>query len=178
MSGPPSLARPLAATLQLCTFWLEGRRFGVDILDVKEVSDDVELTPIAHAPPSVLGYLGVRGQLHVVMDLRYAFRFERTARAPRPAVVLFRSTVDEPFGVIADRLDDVVTIGVDQIEERRKRPPELLAVDRRRAMGELSLGVCRLERGLLVVLNARGILPALTGGNARTPSAAEEKRAC
>lgn len=162
--------------LQLCTFWLEGRLFGIDILDVKEIGDNVDLTPISHAPSAVLGYISVRGQIHLVVDLRHAFRFERRSFSPMPSVILFRSAVDEPFGVLVDRVDDVVTIRGDQIEERRRKQRDAVPVDRRRAPPELSLGVCRLDRGLLVVLNARGILPTLTGKPVSRSSATSEEK--
>ncbi len=173
----PTLSGMPPRALQLCSFWLEGRLFGVDILDVKEIGDNVDITPISHAPASVLGYISIRGQIHLVMDLRHAFRFERSDFSPTPSVILFRASVDEPFGVLVDRVDDVVTIHTNQIEERRRKQRDAVSVDRRRAPPEVSLGVCRLERGLMVVLNARGILPALTGKQVSRPvTPGEEKK--
>lgn len=146
--------------LQFCSFRLAGRLFGVDILDVKEVSSELRITPIAHAPSSVAGYLNLRGQIHLVVDLRRLFRFDPYVLTPKSRVVIFKSSVDEPFGVIIDCTDEVFKVRRDRIEERRK-VGEILTTEqqeRRKASAELTQGVCRLEKDLMVVLNARGIL--------------------
>ncbi|MBF0525581.1 MAG: hypothetical protein HQK56_10850, partial [Deltaproteobacteria bacterium] len=42
---------------QFCSFWLSGRLFGVDILDVKEINSEITFTPIFHASKEVKGYV-------------------------------------------------------------------------------------------------------------------------
>lgn len=149
--------------MQFCSFRLAGRLFGVDILDVKEVSDELRITPIAHAPTEIAGYMNLRGQIHLVVDLRKVFRFESADFTDESRVVIFKATVDEPFGVIVDSTDQVVKVTKERIEERRKTGDDVPAdvQERRKAAVELTQGVCKLDRDLMVVLNARGILSTI-----------------
>jgi purine-binding chemotaxis protein CheW len=130
--------------IQLCSFWISSRLFGVNILDVKEVSSDIEITPVFHAATSIEGYMNIRGQIHLVIDVRQFFGFEKNYDTVNSKVVLFKQSVDEPFGILVDKMDDVISVNYSSIEERRKKKNEN--------------SVCKLHKGLLVVLNARGIL--------------------
>jgi purine-binding chemotaxis protein CheW len=156
---------PTAETgsMQLCSFWLAGRLFGIDILDVKEVTDEVGITPIAHAPGAVRGYVNIRGQIHLVIDLRTLFGFGPREDERHGKAILFKHHVDEPFGVLVDDVADVVAVERERIEERRSKGGGGAGEERRRASAELSRGVCKLDERLLVVLNAGAILGAATG---------------
>ncbi|MBD3316181.1 MAG: hypothetical protein GF344_10365 [Chitinivibrionales bacterium] len=152
-------------TVQLCSFRLSGRLFGVDILDVKEVTEETDVTPIAHAPRAVKGYMNIRGQIHLVVDLRTIFGFSQRRSVQRGKVILFKPRVDEPFGVLVDEVGDVETVERSSIEERRgKSKGPLGGEERRKANAGVSVGTCKLEEALLVVLDARGILGAATEG--------------
>jgi purine-binding chemotaxis protein CheW len=150
--------------LQLRPFWLAGRLFGVNVLDVKEIEDEIQIAPILDAPAAVRGQMNIRGQIHLVLDLRAAFGYERRELDRQSRVVLFKSSVDEPFGVLVDQVDEVVEVRRDQVEERRRIqvPPQDHA-DRRKTETQLTIGVCKLARGVLVVVDSRNILSALTG---------------
>lgn len=163
MSSESTSATP-AGTLQLCAFWLAGRLFGVDIHDVKEVVADAPITPVFHAPPAVRGYVNIRGQIYLVVDPRVVFGFPATEPGAEARIVLFRPSVDEPFGILADGVDDVVVVASSDIVDRRRRAdrPPSGGEDRRKTAPDIGVGVCSVEKGLLVVLNARGILGALT----------------
>ena len=150
--------------IQLCSFWISSRLFGVNILDVKEVSNDIAITPVFHAATSIEGYMNIRGQIHLVVDIRQYFGFEKNANNANNRVVLFKQSVDEPFGILVDKMDDVISVDVSLIEERRNKKNEnsdFKGSDKRTAYGEMTSGVCKLQNGLLVVLNAKGILQAV-----------------
>lgn len=148
--------------MQMCTFRMAGRLFGVDILDVKEVSENIDITPIYHAPTTVRGYMNIRGQILLVVDLREIFGFEVAKKLPPTSkVVIFKSTVDEPFGILVDSIGDVVEVARNRIVDRRlDEKPESgnQHHNLRKARKDLVLGVCPLEKELLLALNARSIL--------------------
>jgi len=159
--------------LQFCSFRLAGRLFGVDILDVKEITDELRLTPVSHAAPGIAGLLNLRGQIHLVVDLRLVFRLESAPTGALSRIVIFKPSIDEPFGVLVDSTDEVVSVTHDRIEERRKVGEVLTQeqLERRKARAELTSGVCRLEKDLMVVLNERGILPIILEENIAKESA-------
>ena len=149
-------------TIQFCTFRLSGRLFGLNILDVKEVNaDKINFTQVFHANRAIKGYMNLRGQMYLVIDMRPLFSFGETETTVTQdtRVLIFKNEVDENFGILVDKIGDVIPIKEENIVERRK---EAKVVDTdRRTSEQLTLGVSTLEKELMVILNARGILPAL-----------------
>lgn len=149
------------SVVQLCSFRLAGRLFGVNILDVKEVNSEIEITPIFHASESIRGYMNIRGQIHLVVDLRTEFGFERGTIESDSKVIIFKQKVDEPFGVLVDSIGDVVEVSLSEISDRREseyNENDGGISDHRKARNNLCDGVCPLNQELMLVLNARGIL--------------------
>jgi purine-binding chemotaxis protein CheW len=148
--------------MQMCTFRMAHRLFGVNILDVKEVNENTNVTPIYHAPPDICGYINIRGQILLVVNLRETFGFDQGHKGSTTAgkVVVFKPTVDEPFGILVDEVCDVVSVEQSHIVDRRanEATPSDSIKDFRRAKDGIVLGVCPLDRELLLVLNARCIL--------------------
>ncbi|MDR2583488.1 MAG: chemotaxis protein CheW [Fibromonadaceae bacterium] len=149
------------STLQMCTFRMANRLFGVNILDVKEVNENTNVTPIYHAPPDICGYINIRGQILLVVNLRETFGFDQGHKVAGGTgkVVVFKHSVDEPFGILVDEVCDVVSVDQSRIVDRRANEMTSDAVKEfRRAKDGIVMGVCPLERELLLVLNARHIL--------------------
>jgi purine-binding chemotaxis protein CheW len=151
------------STLQMCTFRMANRLFGVNILDVKEVNENTNVTPIYHAPPDICGYINIRGQILLVVNLRETFGFDHGHKASvgtAGKVVVFKHSVDEPFGILVDEVCDVVSVEQSRIVDRRAGESNASDAIRefRRAKDGIVMGVCPLERELLLVLNARHIL--------------------
>jgi chemotaxis signal transduction protein len=149
------------STMQMCTFRMANRLFGVNILDVKEVNENTNVTPIYHAPPDICGYINIRGQILLVVNLRETFGFDQGHKTSSGTgkVVVFKHSVDEPFGILVDEVCDVVSVGYNSIVDRRANDAASDAVrELRRAKDGIVVGVCPLERELLLVLNARHIL--------------------
>ncbi|MBF0550119.1 MAG: chemotaxis protein CheW [Deltaproteobacteria bacterium] len=149
---------------QFCSFWLSGRLFGVDILDVKEINSEITFTPIFHASKEVKGYVNIRGQIHLVIDLRLLLGFERADDVEGRRLIIFKTKVGEPFGVQVDRIGDVVEVTEGQIEQRTKVDDKL---DRIVDSGDVIEGVCKLKDRLLVILNAKSFLRIIEKGRGR-----------
>ena len=153
----------------LCSFWLANRLFGVDIQDVKEINNEISITPVFHAPMVISGYMNIRGQIHLVIDLRKMFGFQATPLHGENRVILFKSKVEEAFGVLVDRMDDVIHVDPSQVEERRKsrsyKEDNTSKGERRKTHEDLTSGVCKLEKGLLVVLNSKAIFSSIKKDN-------------
>jgi len=142
---------------QFCTFLIQDRLFGVDILNVKEVNPETDFTPIFHAPKEVCGNVNIRGQIYLVLDLRLILGFPAKPADDNSRVVLFKAEVGEPFGVLVDSIGDVVSVAESQIENRRKADRGSSEQPDRRAL-DLSDGICKLKDRLLVIMNAQNLL--------------------
>jgi purine-binding chemotaxis protein CheW len=143
-------------TRRFCTFRLSGRLYGVDISDVKEINTETDITPIYHAPDRIRGYINIRGQVYLLLDLRKIFGFEEKEIDKNSRVVLFMPEVGDPCGILVDSIDDVVTVDIERIENRRKKQETLNGSDRRGV--DVGEGVCKLQDELLVLLDARKLL--------------------
>ncbi len=154
---PGASAQPIK---QFCTFRLCGHLYGVDILDVKEVTQEASFTPIFHAPKEVAGYVNMRGKIHLVLNLHRILGLKDETSTPKHRLVLFKPSVGESFGVRVDAIGDVVEVDESSIESG-SLANEVLGNDDRSEMLELISGVCRLEDSLLLLINARLLLRAI-----------------
>jgi purine-binding chemotaxis protein CheW len=136
-----------------CTFWLGGSLYGVEVRLVRELALPPPLTPVPHAPPSVLGYVNLRGHVHLVLDLKRLLGQGATAHTPDTRLVLFKPALGDPFGALVDRAGDIVAVAPESVEA---------------APDGLVSGVGKLDGGLLILLDARKFLES-TGAAARGP---------
>lgn len=137
-------ADPPAEAKQLCTFFVDGLLFGIDVTRVQEVIRYQEMTPVPLAPAVIHGLINLRGQIVTAIDLR-----TRLQLRPRPAGEL-------PVNVVAREGDGAVSLLVDEIgdvvlvdESSFEAPPETLSA----ASKALIHGVYKLEPQLLLLLN-------------------------
>ena len=143
---------------QFCTFWLSGHLFGIDIADVKEINSECSFTPIYHAPKEVKGYVNIRGQIHLILGLRLLLGFENVESNKSNRLVLMKSSVAKAFGVLVDRIGDVVEVNEKDIEKQVDGEQDILSNERKLDNKDLLASVCKLENNLLVILNARELL--------------------
>ena len=129
---------------QLCTFFVDGHLFGVDVTQVQEVIRYQEMTPVPLAPAVVHGLINLRGQIVAAIDLR-----RRLGLSPRKAEEL-------PMNVVARHEEGAVSLLVDEIgdvvevnESSFEPPPETLSASSK----ALIHGVYKLEQQLLLLLN-------------------------
>lgn len=151
---------------QFCTFWLSNRLFGVDIIDVKEISQEMTFTPIYHAPKEVEGYVNIRGQIHLVINLRTLLGLEGNQLTINSCVILFKQSVGEPFGVLVDNIGDIVEVSNDQIEEKQKT----VEISNNSGINRLDIAnfidcVTKLKENILIVLNSSYFLNTVSCSN-------------
>jgi purine-binding chemotaxis protein CheW len=122
----------MGGMLGLLAFTVAGRRLALDLAVVDRVVPMVAVTPLAGAPPGVLGAIDVAGEIVPVLDVRR--RLDLPPRAPHPEdrLVLAR-TPRRPVAVPADEV-----LGV----REPVAPP---------AADELVRGVVGLPDGLLLI---------------------------
>jgi purine-binding chemotaxis protein CheW len=150
-----------------CTFRLFDRLFGVDVLDVKEVTAETTYTRVAHAPEEVLGLVNIRGHIYLILDLRRLLGMPGTVVSSDSRLVLFKPAVGNAFGVLVDQISDIRTVQANRIESFGPAPRESAAAIAGRV--ELIDSVCQLVEELLVVLNARRFLAVIEQSLAVTP---------
>jgi purine-binding chemotaxis protein CheW len=147
-----------------CTFRVDGRLFGVDILDVKEVSAETTTTRVAHTPDEVLGLVNIRGNIYLALDLRRLLGMPAAVVTAESRLVLFKPSVGHSFGVVVDEVAEIESVDPSRIERFNQKddvPAKVVA-------GRVDLidAVCQLADELLVVLNSRRFLAVVEEGMA------------
>ncbi|MBL8799441.1 MAG: purine-binding chemotaxis protein CheW [Planctomycetia bacterium] len=150
------MSTPSTAAPQLfCTFFLGAKRFGIRVLEVREINRETTLTPVPHAPSEVRGCANLRGQVHVVLDIAKLLGLDGTALGPDSRLVILKPTVAEACGILVESIGDIVELDADAVEPWR---PEQHGAQ---PGGDLIAGIGKLDDGLLVILNASRLLPAV-----------------
>jgi purine-binding chemotaxis protein CheW len=139
-----------------CTFRVAEGWFGVPIEDVKEITAQTTCTRIPHAPQEVAGYVSIRGQIILALDLRRLLGFAAKTDSDN-RLIIFKQSVGPAFGILVDEIADIVPVQASLVEEYRAGIHERSAgkpIERR----DLIARVCRLPAELLVILDPRKFL--------------------
>lgn len=151
----------MADNISYCTFWLDGLRFGIEVLEVQEVLRIQSMTPVPLAPDAIEGLINLRGQIITAIDLR-----ERLELPPRPdgerSVNIVVRTEEGPVSMIVDQIGGVLEVDRASFE----LPPETLSGAGR----DLIAGVYKVDGPLLHVLEVARVIgelvPATRKGDA------------
>ncbi|MDH4224334.1 MAG: chemotaxis protein CheW [Deltaproteobacteria bacterium] len=145
--------------LQLASFRLADRLFGVNILDVREITREMEFTPVFHSPPEVKGYVNIRGKVYLILDLRTMLGFPPGEPSSMSRLVIFKPEVGESFGVLVDQVGDIINAPADSVEYRAEfNEGQALQGEPHK---NLILGECKLNNQLVIMLNPVNFLKVL-----------------
>lgn len=136
----------VAATRQICTFFLDDQLFGVDAHKVQEVIRYQEMTEVPLTPEYVRGLINLRGQIVTAIDMRKRLGLEDRANGKLPMNVVIRSE-EGAVSLLVDQIGDVIEVASDSFET----PPDTLQGPTR----ELVEGTYKLDKSLLLVLNTK-----------------------
>jgi purine-binding chemotaxis protein CheW len=137
------------APREFVSMTVAGQLFGIPVLTVQDVLGEQRITCVPLSLPEVAGTLNLRGRIVTAIDMRRRLHLPpRDKGAPAMNVVVDRS--GELYSLIVDSVGEVLSLPADQFE---RNPPTLEATWR-----EVSVGVYRLENGLMVVLDVEKLL--------------------
>ncbi len=129
---------------QLCTFFLQGLFFGVEVEKVQEVIRYQEMTRVPLAPAVIAGLINLRGQIVTAIDLRHQLGLSARTSQELPMNVVIRRD-DGPISLLVDEIGDVVEVD----EQWFEHPPDTLDGQGR----EFIRGVYKLKQQLLLLLD-------------------------
>lgn len=129
---------------QLCTFYVNGFYFGVDVLRVQEVIKYQKMTPVPVSPAVVKGLINLRGQIVIAVDMREKMGMPPRENQQLPMNVVVHSD-EGAISLLVDKIGDVIEVDDKDLEA----PPDSLnGVNR-----DLLLGVYKLPKTLLLSIN-------------------------
>lgn len=139
----------MANSRQLCTFLLDDLLFGVEVVNVQEVIRYQDMTRVPLASAMVRGLINLRGQIVTAIDMRARLDLPALPKDVQPMNVVLR-TGDGVVSLLVDEIGDVLELDGATFE----RAPETLAG----VFREVVLGVYKLERGILLLLDVERIV--------------------
>jgi chemotaxis signal transduction protein/ABC-type nitrate/sulfonate/bicarbonate transport system substrate-binding protein len=102
------------------TFGIASERYGISILDVREIIGMIPIRPVPHLPDFMKGVINLRGKVIPVMDMRLKFAMEPIEYTDRTCIIVVEisglrgSTF---MGIVVDRVLEVADIKATDIEE-------------------------------------------------------------
>ncbi len=113
-NSAPRTASGNEAHRQFVTFEVDGRSYGVDIRQVREIRQWTRTTLLPNQPAHTRGVLNLRGTIIPVFDLRV--RLGGPALEPTPTnVIVIVQLGDQMIGVVVDAVSDILRVADDEI---------------------------------------------------------------
>lgn len=105
----------IEAMTQWVTYMLDGEKYGIDVMQVKEVLRNIEIAPVPGAPDYVLGIINLRGNVVTVIDTRTRFGLTPKEVDDNSRVIVIE-TEDQSVGILVDAIAEVADIPKSEIE--------------------------------------------------------------
>ncbi len=132
------------------TFFIDDQMFGIPVLNVQDILTPQNIAAIPLAPPEVRGSINLRGRIVTVIDVRVRLGLPAKPDGKTKGMGVTVEHGNDLYTLLADRIGDVMGLSADQFE---KNPATLNPKWR-----EMSNGVYRLEKNLMVVLDIGRLL--------------------
>lgn len=133
---------------RIVVFRLDEQLYALPIESVQEIQQIVELTPVPDSAPALVGMIDVRGRVVPAVDMRALVGLEVGQYQLDTPMILCR-THGRLVALIVDEVDDVLSLP----EGCMQAPSKLYA------LADRMIGICRLEIGLIVVLDPDRLVP-------------------
>ena len=116
----PGAARQTLAGKYL-TFVLQNESYGIEVLKVREIIRNFNITYVPQMPAYIRGVINLRGKIIPVMDLRRRFDFPNIANHDQTCIVVVQVTLPDgkatPMGLVVDGVEEVINLTAADIEE-------------------------------------------------------------
>ncbi len=100
---------------QWVTFMLAGEKYGINVMQVREVLRDIDIAPVPGAPSFVLGIINLRGNVVTVIDTRSRFGLASVEPSEEFRIIIIE-TMDQTLGFLVDSIAEVADILQSEIE--------------------------------------------------------------
>ncbi|MGL1891653.1 MAG: chemotaxis protein CheW [Spirochaetaceae bacterium] len=141
---------------QYLTFTLGKEKYGINILNTKEVLEATVLTTVPRMPDFMCGVINLRGSVVPVIDLKIKFKMENQEENQRNNIIV--TEIDDlnenqgtlTIGIFTDSVQKVETIEQQNIEP----PPKIgIPIDT-----EFIIGMGQINNEFVMLLNINKIL--------------------
>ncbi|SFS08387.1 purine-binding chemotaxis protein CheW [Granulicella pectinivorans] len=140
--------------MQFSTFRVGERLLGLDIRMIQEINRIPEITPLPLSAEYVRGFINLRGQIVTLFDLGVRLGLPRKQIDDESHNIILHpragARAQDPVGLLADGIGDVVEVDVSQIEPL---PANVGEMD-----GRYLSGVIKFQDELMVLFDLKRVL--------------------
>jgi len=104
---------------QYLTFMLSGETYAINILDIKEIIEYGNLTPVPMMPEFIAGVINLRGSVVPIINLKLRFGGNTTEIGKRTSIVIIEVGNNDrknEIGIIVDIVNEVIDLAESDIE--------------------------------------------------------------
>jgi len=152
------LATTSAAIRSFYTFRLGPRLGGIELPHVREISPHLPTTPVPQVPPAVRGLTNLRSRIYLVLDLQPLLESSPTECTSDSRLIILKPDVALDVAVLVESGADIVHVRSEQIEPVSSSSD----VQADSASSMMITGVCKLDRELLMVVDPKMLIDAVT----------------
>lgn len=135
--------------LQLVVFKLDKEEYGVDIMQVQEISPYQKLTKVPNSPAFVDGIVNLRGDVIPIVSLKKKFNLADTEITELTRLIVINNG-NRRTGFVVDDASEVITVSDKDVEEA---PPMVVGADRKYIQG-----VGKIGNRILIILDLHKLL--------------------
>lgn len=132
------------------TFFIDDQMFGIPVLKVQDILTPQNIAAIPLAPAEVKGSINLRGRIVTVIDVRVRLGLPAKQGGKSKGMGVTVEHGNDLYTLLSDRIGDVMGLRSELFE---KNPATMDT-----AWRDMSLGVYRLEKNLMVVLDIGRLL--------------------
>ena len=119
-------------SIQFTTFKVGSIFCAIDILYVREITKNPQITPVCLVPKSIRGLQNLRGQIVTVLDLGVKIN-QNPVTSSQPFCILLKTSLElskthgtiidstiklnESMGILVDEISDLITINISELED-------------------------------------------------------------
>lgn len=129
---------------QFVVFKLNKEEYGIEIMQVQEISPYQKATSVPNAPVFVDGIINLRGEVIPVINLKRQFNIAETEITEQTRLIVVNSG-RRRIGFVVDDASEVITMAEDNIEE----VPPMIVGDNKKYLK----GVGKIENRILIILD-------------------------
>ncbi|WP_129596505.1 chemotaxis protein CheW [Anaerophilus nitritogenes] len=137
------------AECQYVIFKLEGESYGVDIMNVKEITEYKQTVKVPNTPNFVDGIINLRGEIIPIINLKKRFHLEDIGIHSDTRVIVIHLK-EKQVGFVVDEASQVLRITEENIEPA---PDMIVGVDKK-----YITGVGKLEDKIVLLLDLEYVL--------------------
>jgi purine-binding chemotaxis protein CheW len=137
---------------KILTFYITGELLGIDVNLVKEITRNIEYTPLLNGKKHIKGLMNLRGNIITIFNLEIILGKKNDENATNLQCIVLKAEDNQQLGFLVDKIGDVIEVKKESFCEL----PEDIAEEKESFISSVIKG----QGELLKILDFQKILQA------------------